>query len=56
MRSKDALVLKALAELGLVKRPSSLSPEIAELEQRIKEYEKEFGSVLNPELLKKFLG
>lgn len=55
MSKSDAAIVKALEELGLHSRPNSVSPSIEDLEQRLADYEKEFGSTLDPEILKKYL-
>ena len=54
--SKDAAVIKALQELGLRKNqdPSTLSPEIADLQQQLDNYDQEFDDV-DPNTLKKFI-
>ena len=55
MSKLDATIVKALEELGLHQRPNSVSSDIESLEQRLKDYEDEFGSTLDPEILKKYL-
>ena len=54
--SKDAAVIKALQELGLRKNqePNTLSPEIADLQQQLDNYDQEFDDV-DPNTLKKFI-
>ena len=53
---KDAHVLKALAELGIDVTPKEQSPDIEKIKARLKEYEKELGTKLDPKLLAKYLG
>lgn len=55
MKNSNAKIIKALEELGLRERPSSVSPEIKELEQRLKDYEAELGPNLDPEKLHKYI-
>jgi len=55
MKNSDATIIKALEELGLRKEPSSNPPDVEELQKRLADYEQEFGSTLDPEILRKYL-
>ena len=55
MSNKNAAVIKALAELGLLKNSRSDIPQIEDIEKRLEQFEKELGQTLDPETLKKYL-
>lgn len=56
MSKQDAAVIKALEELGLRKEadPTTLPPEIVELQKRLDQYADEIGE-LDPDTLKKYV-
>lgn len=54
--SKDAHVIKALAEIGIeFTKEKENSPNIEALKARLEDFEKEMGSKLDPEVLAKYL-
>lgn len=54
--SKDADIIKRLAELGIDVTPKNPSPQIQEVLKRVEQYEKEMGTKINPQELAKYLG
>ena len=53
--TNNSKVIKILAELGIDVAPKQNSPEIQQLINRMKEYEKEMGHSLDPQKLLKYL-
>ena len=56
MTNHDPKIIKALAELGVIVAPKKNSPDVQQVLDRIKEYEREIGTRLDPQTLAKYLG
>ena len=53
---KDAVVIKKLAELGLLAQPAELPEDVEEVLKRLNNYQKEVNQKLDPKTLNKYLG